>query len=112
MIAVGDRRTQVLKGALDLCVLAVLDDGPVYGYGLIAALEERGLVLVAEGTSYPLLSRLEKAGLVTTYREASSGGPPRKYYLLTEAGRQELLDAGAEWRTVTAEIDRVLGVRR
>lgn len=112
MVVAGDRRTQVLKGALDLCVLAVLADGPVYGYGLVTALEERGLALVAEGTIYPLLGRLERSGFVTTYREASSGGPPRKYYLLTEAGQQELVDAGAEWRAVTAEIDRVLGVRR
>lgn len=89
-MTVTTRRSQLLKGVLDLCVLAVLRDGPEYGYGLVGALQERDFELVAEGSIYPLLARMEKAGVVSSFFAPSPDGPRRKYYELTGAGRAAL----------------------
>ncbi len=77
------------KGVLDLCILSALQNGEKYGYALVKALVAVPGVGVAEGSIYPLLSRLKKQGLVTTRLEESSEGPARKYYSLTETGRVE-----------------------
>ena len=58
------RRTQLLRGVLDLCLLAVMEEGPAYGYEMTKRLRERGLSIVGEGSIYPLLARLEREGLV------------------------------------------------
>ncbi len=78
---------QMRKGVLDLCILSSLLNGEKYGYALVKALVAIPGVGVAEGSIYPLLSRLRKQGLVTTRLEESSEGPARKYYSLTESGR-------------------------
>ena len=62
-MAVGERRrSQFLRGVLDLCLLAVLEDEPAYGYEMTKRLRERGLSIVGEGSIYPLLGRLERDG--------------------------------------------------
>lgn len=109
--APNERQTMALKSALDLCVLSVLLDGPTYGYGLIERLAERGLSLVAEGSVYPLLTRLEKRGLLSSERVPSSDGPPRKYYSITADGRYALQVGTAEWSEATAQISEVLDGR-
>lgn len=81
---------QVRKGVLDLCVLSALLDQERYGYDLVKALAAVPGLGVTEGTLYPLLSRLRVQGLVTTRLEESTEGPARKYYALTEEGRQVL----------------------
>jgi len=81
---------QVRKGLLDFCVLNALADEECYGYDLVNALAERFGLGVAEGTLYPLLSRLRLQGLVSTRLEESSEGPARKYYALTPTGRETL----------------------
>src|SRR6266702_2820076 len=86
-MAVGEgRRSQLLRGTLDLCLLAVMEEGPAYGYEMTKRLRARGLSIVGEGSIYPLLGRLERKGLVETHRAASNGGPPRKYYRAWRAG--------------------------
>ena len=104
------RRTQLLRGVLDLCLLAVMQDGPAYGYEMTKRLRARGLSMVGEGSIYPLLGRLERDGLVETYRSESNGGPPRKYYRPSIAGRRVLDDGVGEWRAVRAAVDAVLGL--
>ena len=94
---------------LDLCLLAVMQEGPAYGYEMTKRLRGRGLSMVGEGSIYPLLARLERDGLVETYREASNGGPPRKYYRASTLGRTTLTDGVAEWRAARDSIDAVLG---
>jgi PadR family transcriptional regulator PadR len=103
------RRTQLLRGVLDLCALAVMAEGPVYGYELTKRLRDRGLTIVGEGSIYPLLARLEREGLVETYHAASNGGPPRKYYRPSRAGKRELAAGIAEWRAASVALDAVLG---
>ncbi|WP_329124072.1 PadR family transcriptional regulator [Streptomyces sp. NBC_01353] len=106
----GDqRRSQLLRGVLDLCLLSLIAERPRYGYEFVEALTESGLELVSEGSIYPLLARMERAGLVESYRApSSSGGAPRKYYRLSEAGRAELDHGRAVWREFATQADRIL----
>ena len=104
----SQRRTELLRGALDLCLLAVINEGPAYGYEMTKRLRDRGLAIVGEGSIYPLLGRLEREGLVETYRAASQGGPPRKYYSPSTAGRLALALGVSEWRAARDAIDAVL----
>jgi PadR family transcriptional regulator PadR len=108
-MAVGEgRRTQLLRGVLDLCLLAVMEEGPAYGYEMTKRLRARGLAIVGEGSIYPLLGRLEREGLVETYRAASDGGPPRKYYRPSPEGRRALSEGVSEWRAARDALDGVL----
>ncbi|MEV6400744.1 PadR family transcriptional regulator [Streptomyces sp. NPDC051907] len=108
----GDhRRSQLLRGVLDLCLLSLIAERPRYGYEFVEALTADGLELVSEGSIYPLLARMERAGLVDSYRAASSaGGAPRKYYRLTDAGQAELSGGRGAWRAFAAAVDRTLDI--
>lgn len=97
-----------MRGVLDLCLLSVIDEEPAYGYEMTKRLRERGLPVVGEGSIYPLLGRLEKDGLVETYRAASNGGPPRKYYRASPLGRSELAEGVNEWQATRDSVDAVL----
>src|ERR1051326_5505483 len=108
MAADAGRRSQMLRGVLDLCLLAVMEEGPAYGYEMTKRLRERGLSIVGEGSIYPLLGRLEREGLVETYRAASNGGPPRKYYRPAAEGRRALAMGVSEWRAARDALDGVL----
>lgn len=108
MVVSEARSTQLLRGALDLCLLAVISESPAYGYEMTKRLASRGLSVVGEGSIYPLLGRLERAGLVDTHRSASNGGPPRKYYSLSLQGRRALAFGVSEWERLRDAIDGVL----
>lgn len=110
MTQADSRRSQLLRGVLDLCLLAVIGEGPAYGYEMTKRLRARGMSIVGEGSIYPLLGRLERDGLVATRREASNGGPPRKYYSLSSDGEQSLKTGVAEWKTARDAVDRALGL--
>lgn len=103
------RTSQLLHGVLDVCLLAVVADAPAYGYEMTKRLEERGLGVVRQGSIYPAVARLERSGLFETYPEASNGGPPRKYYRLTEAGRLAFAQWRREWVSARTAVDSVLG---
>jgi PadR family transcriptional regulator PadR len=98
----------MLRGVLDLCLLAVVVDEPAYGYEMTRRLRDRGLSSVGEGSIYPLLGRLEREGLVETHRAASDGGPPRKYYRASPSGHRALANGVRVWRDVRGEVDSVL----
>src|SRR5579863_10198983 len=104
------RRSQLLRGVLDLCLLAVMGEGPAYGYEMTKRLTARGLSIVGEGSIYPLLGRLERDGLVETRRAASNGGPPRKYYSLSTEGERTLADGVMEWQAARDAVDGALGL--
>ncbi|MGV8965591.1 MAG: PadR family transcriptional regulator [Cellulomonas sp.] len=91
-----------LRGVLELCVLRVLADGATYGYAVATRLADSGLGTVKGGTLYPLLIRLEAAGLVAAQWRAGEGGPGRKYYELTAHGRDELASTADRWSRFTA----------
>jgi len=77
---------QYKKGVLELCVLALLKKHDYYGYELSEYLSKH--IDIADGTVYPILRKLKNEGLLTTYVQEDSGGPPRKYYSLTSLGRE------------------------
>jgi PadR family transcriptional regulator PadR len=93
--------TEWLRGALGVCVLHVIAAGPTYGYAIASALADAGLGPIKGGTLYPLLARLEEAGLVTVEWRAGDGGPGRKFYALTDAGRDEHQRQTAHWQAFT-----------
>ncbi|MBX6748876.1 MAG: PadR family transcriptional regulator [Micromonosporaceae bacterium] len=97
-----------LRGVLELCVLGVLADGPTYGYAIAGRLAEAGLGTVKGGTLYPLLARLEGEGLVSSSWHAGEGGPGRKYFVLTAAGRRELRARARLWERFVAGTWRVV----
>jgi PadR family transcriptional regulator, regulatory protein PadR len=105
-----ERRTQWLRGVLDLCVLAELARGESYGYGIARALEEAGVGAVPGGTLYPVLGRLERAELIRARWVESPSGPPRKYYAITEAGSVLLGRERIEWSAFAAHVDAALTV--
>lgn len=83
-------------------------DGPTYGYAIATGLEESGFGVIKGGTLYPLLTRLENAGHVSAEWRAGDGGPGRKYYELTDAGRDELRRASTQWRAFADHTTRFI----
>lgn len=104
----SDRSSQLLKGVLDMCLLSIISEEPSYGYELVRKLAERDLDLVSEGAIYPVLSRLQRSGLVDGYLVASPAGPARKYYRITRRGRETLDRWLEDWRTLTTAVEHVL----
>jgi PadR family transcriptional regulator PadR len=97
--------TQLRKGMLELCILNSINGGRVYGYDIVKSLRGTDGLVISEGTIYPILSRLHREGFVTTDLKESTSGPPRKYYELTPAGRQQLARMNAYWLTIETGID-------
>jgi PadR family transcriptional regulator PadR len=97
---------QYKKGVLELCVLALLSEGDRYGYDVSEYLSNK--IAISDGTVYPILRKLKADGLVTTYLSEDSGGPPRKYYSLTEDGRVEYRRSRTEWLEFTEIIEGIL----
>ncbi|MUN62838.1 PadR family transcriptional regulator [Kocuria sediminis] len=98
------QRSEWLRGVLGLCVLRAMADGPTYGYAIAADLARAGFGDVKGGTLYPLLARLEKNELVTVEWRAGAGGPGRKYFSLTDAGRAELEQGITQWQAFSSVV--------
>jgi DNA-binding PadR family transcriptional regulator len=100
-----------LKGHLDPLVLAILEDGPAHGYAIIESLRERsgGTFDLPEGTIYPALHRLERAGTLTSRREVV-GGRARRVYRLSPKGRVALRERRENWNQFSAAVGQVLRV--
>ncbi|MDH3307515.1 MAG: PadR family transcriptional regulator [Acidimicrobiia bacterium] len=103
-----EHSSQLLKGVLDMCLLALIDEEPSYGYEMVEKLHHRGLSLVSDGSIYPLLSRLQKRNLVEGYLVESTGGPPRKYYRIRPEGTELLATWKSEWEGLTVGVSAVL----
>jgi len=99
-------QTQLRKGLLDLCVLNLLSTGERYGYVLVQAMKRMPALAIREGTVYPVLARLLEEGLVSSEVRPSDEGPPRKYYMLTPAGRQALRAMNGHWENVENAVRR------
>jgi len=99
------------RGTVEFCVLALVRREAKYAAELGAELGELGL-LTSEGTLYPLLSRLRRERLVETRWVESEGGPPRRYYSITSAGRTALSAFHQQWATFTAGVNRLLEEKR
>jgi PadR family transcriptional regulator, regulatory protein PadR len=102
---------QLLKGLLDTLVLAVLDEGDNYGFGILQRVSDQlggDDTLLRDATLYPLLHRLEAKKFVESYFQPGQRGTPRKYYRLTRHGRTLLEDRVAEWQRVAAILEKTI----
>jgi len=97
---------QFKKGVLELCVLVLLDKKDRYGYELVQKISDQ--IEISEGSVYPLLRRLTKEEYFTTYLQESTEGPPRKYYTLTEKGREYLQTLLLEWEQFRDGVDTLI----
>lgn len=97
---------QYKKGVLELCVLCLLSKGDCYGYEIAERLSKH--IDIADGTVYPLLRKLKSDGLVTTYLQEESGGPPRKYYKLTTMGMESFEADKVEYLKFAKSIEKLL----
>ena len=102
-----DDLTEMLKGTLEGCVLEIIGSEETYGYAITRRLNELGFAEVIEGTVYTILLRLEKNGLVRVTKRPSGMGPPRKFYALNNAGRDELATFWAKWEYLSSRIDKL-----
>jgi PadR family transcriptional regulator PadR len=98
---------QLKKGALELCVLALLSQHDSYAYDIASQLSES--IGMGEGTIYPLMRRLQNDRLVETYLVESQTGPSRKYYRLTEAGKASFASQKAAWGSFSSAVQGILG---
>jgi PadR family transcriptional regulator PadR len=103
-----DRTTQLLHGVLDMCLMSIIDEEASYGYEMVRKLRDRGLDLASEGSIYPLLSRLQKQGMIEGYLVQSSEGPARKYYRMSKPGQHALDQWRDDWAGFKASVDEVL----
>ena len=101
-------QTQMMKGILDGCLLAIIKTKECYGYGMAGRLSEYSFDSISEGTIYPLLLRMQREGLVTSVRRDSTAGPKRKYYSLTSKGQQELNDFLMRWNQLEKSVNAVI----
>lgn len=101
---------ELKRGTLEMLLLHLLNEEPTYGYELVSRLNRRsgGRFETKEGTLYPVLYRLEEAGLVVPEWDPPARGVPRKVYRLTEAGRQKVGELTAAWQRFAAAVDAVL----
>ena len=107
----GDTRnflSQMRRGVLEYCVLALLQGGERYGFDIVRMLSQVDGMVTSEGTIYPLLSRLRREKLVTTFWRESEAGPPRRYYQLTDAGQEALNNFITEWARFREAVDKLL----
>ena len=86
---------QYKKGVIELCILSILSKKDMYGYELSEYISNK--IDISDGTVYPILRKLKADGLVRTYLSEESGGPPRKYYSLTQTGREEFERDSNDW---------------
>lgn len=97
-----------LRGVLPLALAAVLAEGDQHGYALVQRLAAHGFGTVRGGALYPVLGRMETDGLVEARWEPGEGGPGRKVYRLTDAGRARLLEEAASWQRFSRAMDQLL----
>lgn len=98
--------TQFKKGALELCVLSQLVRGDKYGYELTERISD--LMSIASGTLYPILRKLKEENYVTTYLVESDSGPARKYYRLTDKGKEYQANVKQEWEEFVSAVNELI----
>lgn len=100
---IENAKAQMRKGVLEYCILSVLSRGDAYASDIINEMKEARIIVV-EGTLYPLLTRLKNAGLLSYRWEESTQGPPRKYYELTDRGREFLKELDLSWNELVDSV--------
>ena len=99
--------TQMRKGVLELCTLAIISEKDAYASDIIDTLKASDLIVV-EGTLYPMLTRLKNEGMLSYRWEESTSGPPRKYYQLTDEGKETLNRLKESWENLTKAVNHII----
>lgn len=105
---IENTQAQMRKGILEFCILSILKDGEAYTSDILEELKDAKMIVV-EGTIYPLLNRLKNAGLLSYRWEESTGGPPRKYYELTQKGKDFLIQLDKTWIDLKEAVNKITG---
>lgn len=103
---IENTQAQMRKGILEFCILSILKDGEAYTSDILEELKDAKMIVV-EGTIYPLLNRLKNADLLSYRWEESTGGPPRKYYELTEKGKKFLIKLDETWTDLQTAVNKI-----
>lgn len=102
-----EQLTEMLKGVLEGCILEIISHEEVYGYEITRRLHALGFQDVVDGTVYTILLRLEKNKLVTIIKKPSDMGPPRKFFTLNEAGKEELATFWKKWNFISSKLNQL-----
>ena len=101
-------KAQMRKGVLEYCILSIIADKEVYASDIITRLKDAELIVV-EGTLYPLLTRLKNDDLLSYRWEESKAGPPRKYYAITDNGKEFLTELNRGWDDLVVSVNNIRG---
>lgn len=104
---IDNAQSQMRKGVLEYCILAIIKDREVYPSEILEQMKMAGLNIL-EGTLYPLLTRLKNAGLLTYRWEESTSGPPRKYFSLTQEGDQFYVALDDTWTQMSTAVNNII----
>ncbi|WP_208559485.1 PadR family transcriptional regulator [Marinilactibacillus kalidii] len=102
------KKTQLLKGVLEGCILLIIKKKEVYGYELVQQLKQSGFEDIVGGTVYPILQKLEKNELTTSVKKPSPDGPDRKYYQITDKGRDYCESFVQSWRELETSVHHLI----
>jgi PadR family transcriptional regulator PadR len=106
--SVGERESLLLRGVIDMCVLALLAVKPNHAYGVVRQLQGQGFAQTSYGTVYPLVTRLRRQGLIQQESHPSPGGPARNVLTLTRAGHAALRDWRRQWEDSNHRVAAIL----
>ncbi|QDK79886.1 PadR family transcriptional regulator [Spirosoma sp. KCTC 42546] len=105
---IENAQVQMRKGILEFCILHIISRGEIYASDMLDELTS-ARIMVVEGTLYPLLTRLKNAGLLDYKWVESTSGPPRKYYILTDLGRNSLEALNETWQELAESVNAIVG---
>lgn len=101
-------RSQLMRGTLEGCIVKIISEEETYGYEIVLRLQSYGFTDVKEGSTYPILVRLEKKKIISSVYKKSPFGPKRKYYSLTDTGKEFLKEFEMVWNNVKKSVDRIM----
>jgi PadR family transcriptional regulator, regulatory protein PadR len=104
---IQNTQSQMRKGVLEFCILSIIQQGEVYPSDIVEQMKAANLHIL-EGTLYPLLTRLKNAGLLNYRWVESISGPPRKYFVMTEAGTEAYEVLQKTWNEMTTSVDTII----
>lgn len=108
---IENTQVQMRKGILEFCILHIINRGEVYASDMLEELTS-AKIMVVEGTLYPLLTRLRKAGLVDYKWVESNSGPPRKYYTITQEGKNFLVGLDVTWSELVSSTKKIIANKK
>ena len=101
-------RSQLMRGTLEGCIVKIISEEETYGYEIVSRLQNYGFEDVKEGSTYPILVRLEKKKIISSLYKESPFGPKRKYYFLTDIGKEFLREFEIVWNEVKKSVDKIM----